>query len=70
MNLPLTAKPAILQLRALEIRPADRQPGGVYLKLGDQSFEISRKEAIDLGSAILRIAGCNVNFDAGPRRLI
>ena len=41
--------------------------GGVAIELGGQGCVLSPADAMKFGAAVLKAAGCNVNFDGDPR---
>lgn len=57
-------QPTIARIASLEVHRD--LSGGVRIKLAGQETVLSPAEAIRFGSAILRTAGCNVNFENAP----
>lgn len=55
-------------LRSLqELRVEYDLSGGVRIAFGDRGCVLSPGDAIKFGSAILKAAGCNLNFDGDPK---
>ena len=57
-------KPQIGRMASLEVHRD--LSGGVRITFGDMETVVSPQDAVRLGSAILKAAGCNVNFENAP----
>lgn len=50
-----------------ELRVGKDLSGGVAIELGGKGCVLSPADAIRFGSAVLKAAGCNLNFDGDPK---